>query len=232
MMFHKTLSVSMTRAEKTGAWFYFAFEFLALPTVLALAGMLLPRRLTPAETNFLFFTVNFLALSLILHKFLAKSFRKVSAAPVPFLRGTVLGLAGYYALGYLAGDIAWLFNPDFSNANDSAVAAMTNAMRIPMLVATTVFVPVAEECLFRGLIFRGLYNRSRTAAFCISTLAFAAVHIMGFLGTYSPWDVLCALVQYLPAGICLGWAYAVSDTIAAPIIMHAVINAAALFSVR
>lgn len=222
----------MTRAETIGAWFYFAFEFLALPTLLALLSMLLPRRLTPAETNFLFFTVNFLAFSLILHKFLAKSFRKAASGLIPFLRGSLLGLAGYYALGYLAGDLAWLFNPEFANANDNAVVAMTSAMRIPMLIATTILVPVAEECIFRGLIFRGLYNRSRVAAFCISTLAFAAVHIMGYLGTYSAWDILCAMVQYLPAGICLGWAYAVSDTIASPIVMHAVINAAALISVR
>lgn len=231
-MIYKNLSLSMTHGEKVCGWLYFAFELLLMPYVLGILCGLLPFTLTAAQLNLVFFTVNFLAISLIFRKFLAKSFQKSTKDFWPFLRAAVFGLAGYYALGYLTEDLAHLLNPGFRNANDSAVVAMAASMRIPMLIATTMLVPLAEECLFRGLIFRSLYNKSRFSAFCISTLAFAAVHITGFLDSYTLRDALCALLQYLPAGVCLGWAYAASDTIAAPIAVHAIINAVALFSVR
>ena len=97
-----------------------------------------------------------------------------------------------------------------------------------MTLATVLFVPVAEETLFRGLLFRGLWDRSPIAAWCVSVAVFSLVHIIGYIGTYPPLMLLMAFVQYLPAGICLAYAYRKADTIFAPILMHIAINQVAL----
>ena len=41
-----------------------------------------------------------------------------------------------------------------------------------------------------------------------------------------------AFLQYLPAGLCLAWAYTKADTIFAPILIHAIINAVSIGLVK
>ena len=93
-----------------------------------------------------------------------------------------------------------------------------------MGIGTVVLVPPAEECFYRGLIFRNLYAKSPCAGYVVSILAFAMIHILGFVGIYTPLELLMALLQYLPAGVCLAWCYTKADTIFAPILLHAAIN--------
>ena len=93
-------------------------------------------------------------------------------------------------------------------------------------------VPPFEECMFRGLIFRNLYGKSPLIAYLVSIAAFAAIHILGYLGMYTPLEIAMACLQYLPAGLCLAWAYTRADTIFAPIVIHAVINYLSLRALR
>ena len=60
--------------------------------------------------------------------------------------------------------------------------------------------------------------------FSILFLVFAIIHILGYIGKYSPLELVMAVLQYLPAGLCLAWSYAKADTIFAPIFVHAAIN--------
>ena len=55
-------------------------------------------------------------------------------------------------------------------------------------------------------------------------LAFALIHILGYVGQYTPLEILMAVLQYLPAGLCLAWSYTKADTIFAPIAIHATVN--------
>ena len=100
--------------------------------------------------------------------------------------------------------------------------------RLLVFIGTVLLVPPVEECLYRGLIFRNLYPSSKWAAYLVSILAFAAIHILGYIGTYSPLELVLAVLQYLPAGLCLAWSYTRADTIFAPILIHAAINATAI----
>ena len=65
-----------------------------------------------------------------------------------------------------------------------------------------------------------------------SILAFAAIHVLGFIGKYSALELVMAVLQSLPAGLSLAWAYTKSDTIFAPIIIHACINLVAIGGLR
>ena len=85
---------------------------------------------------------------------------------------------------------------------------------------------------FRGLFFGSLYRRSKVLAYCLSVFVFALIHVLNYFGVY-PVDLLClCLLQYIPAGIFLAWAYEKSDSILCPILMHIVINAIGIFSMR
>ena len=55
---------------------------------------------------------------------------------------------------------------------------------------------------------------------------------MGYFGVYTPMQLLISFLSYLPAGFCLGWAYEKADTIFAPILIHAAVNAIGIYGMR
>ena len=95
-----------------------------------------------------------------------------------------------------------------------------------------ILVPLVEEVLYRGLIFRNLYRSSQVAAYLVSMAAFAAIHVLAYIGSESVTTLVLCFLQYLPAGLCLAYAYRKSDTILAPILMHIAINQVALSLVQ
>ena len=226
------LSISMSRWETTLGWAYLVAELFLLPDILLLLNRLLPVPLNSAWLNFVYFSVNFLNIGLIFHRFLASSLVKAGKQPGQTLLSALLGFGCYWAASLILGYLIPLLIPDFANANDRAIASMAEDGYAAMVIGTVILVPVAEETLYRGLIFRGLYSRSRAAAYVLSTAFFCAIHVAGFLGAYPPLTLLACFIQYIPAGLCLAWAYVRADTILAPILIHTLINAIGISAMR
>lgn len=227
-----SFSGSLTNQETIGGFVYLAFQLLFLPSILTTLNQYLATPLKNAELNFVFYLINFIAVLLIFHDFLGRGLRQVTQHPAIFSQAVILGAVAYFACCAAINYLMRYLVPGFSNYNDQAISAMFGTNRFLMIIGVTVLVPPAEECLFRGLIFRNLYGKSRWAAYLVSIFAFAMIHILGYLGHYSTVELLLAFVQYLPAGLCLAWAYTKADTIFAPIVIHALINAAAIGLVR
>ncbi|MDO5400514.1 MAG: CPBP family intramembrane metalloprotease [Eubacteriales bacterium] len=227
---NQSLSACPSRRETIWGFSYMAFELLLLPELLHAMNPWM--RLPEAELNFVFFLLNFLALSLILHDYLGRSLQQVWRHPAYFCQAVILGGAAYYACFHAVNYIIDLLAPGYANLNDSSIASMAGSRSFLMAVGTVILVPPAEECLYRGLIFRNLYGKSRWAAYAVSILAFALVHVLGYVGTYSPLHLTMAVLQYLPAGLCLAWAYTKADTVFAPIFIHALVNAISLSKLR
>lgn len=212
-------------SRETAAGFgYLAFQMLLLPSLLSWANLKLSHPLNAAELNFVFYLVNFIAILLIFHDFLSQSLTQVFQHPILFAEAVILGTVAYYGLFWLTNQTISLLVPGFSNHNDESIMAMLSTSRLLMLVGTVVLVPITEECLFRGLIFRNLYGKSKWFAYIASILAFSVIHIIGYLGSYTPVQLLMAFLQYLPAGLCLAWAYIRGGTIFAPIVIHSLVN--------
>ncbi len=108
---------------------------------------------------------------------------------------------------------------------------MVRSSPAAMAIATVLLVPPAEELIFRGLIFGCAAEKSGALGYALSCALFALVHILGYVGAYSPAQLACCFVQYLPAGIALAWAYHFSGSIFSPIAIHALINAMSLAGV-
>ena len=118
------------------------------------------------------------------------------------------------------------------NVNDNAINSMVSQNMPLMFIGAVILAPVTEELLFRGLIFRGLYDRSPLAAHAVTMALFSLVHITGYIGHYSPARLLLCFVQYLPASLCLNLAYRYGGTLLSPILMHLLTNLAAMSVMR
>ena len=228
----RSISSYLSSSETISGFLYLAFQFLLLPSLLTFANGQLRQPLNAAELNFVFYMINFIAMLLIFHDFLSNSLRQVMQHPAYFCQAVILGFVAYYACNWFTNWTVGLLVPSFSNYNDEAIAAMSKGNYFLMVIGTCILVPPVEECLYRGLIFRNLYGKSRWAAYIVSILAFAVIHIIGYIGRYSPLELIMAFLQYLPAGLCLAWSYAKADTIFAPILIHAAINAISINLLR
>jgi len=86
----------------------------------------------------------------------------------------------------------------------------------PVLVATTAVVGVAEELLFRRLLYGALAVFGAAVAIAGSAVVFAAVHIPAYGAAAFPVD--------LAAGLLFGWQRWASETWTASAVTHAAAN--------
>ena len=219
----KKLPVTPTKKESICAIVYMLLEFLVLPTVISLLNSMLPNPLNAARLNLAFFALNYVVVGLILRKFIGKSL--IESQPGLLLGSAALGMLAYWAMNLAVGSVILLINPEFANVNDAAITDMAQSDLLFSILGTVVLVPPCEELLFRGVVFGGLYNRRPVMAYVLSTVCFAAIHVIGYIGLFS-WDILAlCFLQYLPAGICLAWSYTRSGSILTPILIHTLVNA-------
>ena len=228
----RSLYISMSRGEKLWGWLYMAFSLLALPAVLQLLNAKLAAPLTEGQLNFAFYCVNFLAICRIFHSYLRNSLVAMWRDLWNFVQAVVLGYVAYWAAAKAMEFVMGYLLPHFQNINDSAITEMAHENYTLMAIGVVLLVPLAEEVLYRGLIFRNLYRSSQVAAYLVSMAAFAAIHVLGYIGSESVTTLAVCFLQYLPAGLCLAWTYTKADNIFAPVIVHALVNAIAIGAVR
>jgi len=223
------LSLTPSPRELIPAAGYLAAEILLIPTLALWINTLLPTPLTAAELNCAIFVLGFLVVTWIFRRFLGQSIARLHAGVFPH---ALIGLILYFCSNAAVATLILGVDPEFLNVNDSNIAAMAGE-NFPMMALCTVFlVPVKEELLFRGLLFGPLYRKSPTAAYCLSVVAFSAIHLMVYVGHYPPLTLFLCFLQYIPAGVLLARAWTRTDNILTPILMHIVINALGMMAMR
>ena len=229
---YQRLTNSLTQTEVLLGWAWLIFEVLLLPSLLAMGNAALNNPLGTAWFNFVYFCINFIAVIILFRNFLGKSVMSLGKNLPRTLKGAFLGFCVYYVSNLALQELINFLFPWFSNINDQSIATLLHLNYLPMVIGTVILVPFAEEILFRGLVFQSLYTKNRFLGYLVTTVLFCAIHIWGYIGTAQPLTLALCFVQYIPASLCLAWAYTESDNIFAPILIHSVINAMAVMAVR
>ena len=216
------MSTPLRKPEIIFGSIYGLVQFLLLPEIAFLLHNIfhMPMWILQAAV----FGVNFLCTILIFRHFLLASCKTALSTPLKTAGFTALGLVLYYIGSFTVSILILYLQPDYLNLNDAGISSLAQDGGLWIAAGTVLLVPVAEECLFRGLLFRGIYDRSPVAAWIVSAGCFSAVHILGYVGVYDSLALVLAFLQYLPAGLTLSYAYRASGTILTPILMHTVIN--------
>lgn len=228
----KLLYIGMSRTEKILGWLYMAVSLLILPQLLNWVNNQLADPIPEATLNFVLYLTNFLFIAGIFHTFLRASLVAAWRDIWNFIQAVILGYVAYLAASKAMDFLMSFLVPGFSNINDAAIADLAKSNYILMLVGVVFLAPVTEEMLYRGLIFRELLHTSKAAAYLVSMAAFAAIHVLGYIGSEDIGRLVLCFIQYLPAGLCLAWTYTKADNIAAPMVVHAIVNAVAIGALR
>ena len=225
-------STKPSRREVIPGSIYLILYMWVLPLAVPLAAARFLPQLNTAQINFAYFCLNFAATVLIFRKYLLRTLQDALKVPFRTLLYALLAYLCSVTLGSLLSDWILRIYPEFRNVNDNAVMGMIRQNRAFMAIGTVFLAPVAEELLFRGLIFRGIRDRSPFWAYVCSMVLFSLVHVSGYVGMYD-WKLLFfCFLQYLVPGYCLCFAYRYSGNLAAPILMHMVTNLVAFSAMR
>lgn len=225
-------STKPSRRETLWGGIYLLLYLCVLSWLVPLVCMLLLPDLNAAQINFIYFGVNFAATTVIFRKYLIRSMVDALRVGFPTLWYALLGYLGSTLLsGMVVSAIVEIY-PDFANVNNQNIAGLMG-QNLPLMAIGAVFLaPVAEELLFRGLIFRGLYDRSPLVAHLLTMVLFSSIHVVGYIGAYDAEMLFFCFLQYLVPAYCLNFAYQQSGTIVSSILMHMVTNLVALMAMR
>jgi len=220
-----SLGPGLSTAEQVAGFCYLPFYVALLSILLQYLSDKLGLNLTMLQINIGYFVINCAMVWVIFHNFLIRSFRGIRFWEL--VQALILGFVLYYAGNFVFGKVmAWL-HIDIARYNDETILSLAEQSRAAMIVCAVILAPMVEETLVRGLLFGVIRRRSRITAYAVSIVFFALIHVWQYLVSYDLKSVLVAALQYVPAGIALGWTYEKSNTVWAPIVLHMAINAIA-----
>ena len=225
-------SAKPSRREILWGGIYLILYLWILPLAVPLGAKALFPHWDASQVNFLYFCLNFTATVVIFQKYLLQSLKAARKNLGPTLRYALFAYLGSILLSSAVIAAIVRVYPEFMSVNDSAVGTMVQQNPGLMILGAVVLVPVTEELLFRGLIFRGLYDRSPLAAHLLSITLFSLIHVSGYVGMYDGKLLFFCFLQYLVPAYCLNFAYRYSGNLMAPILMHMLTNLVALSAMR
>lgn len=221
-----------TPNETVFGFIYFLLQLIVIPGILLAINMMLPNPMSEAVVNFIFFAANFLVVLLLFRKFLNKNLQSLRERPWYVLRCAGLGLLLYMAGNGIFSFVVTPLFPDFANINDAAIMEMVQEHFGLMTVGTVLFVPLAEECFYRGLIFRNLYDKHPAWAYILSMTVFSLAHVVSYVTMADFGTLVLCFFQYLPAAFALSWCYRRCGCIFAPVLVHMAVNQTGMLLMR
>ncbi len=92
-------------------------------------------------------------------------------------------------------------NIDWINPNDATLADLAADDYSKVLSIAVFMGPIVEEVLFRGVIFGALQKRDRLAAYIVSVLLFALLHVWQYAVADQSATLLLYMLDYIPIGL-------------------------------
>lgn len=224
----------MTALERILGGVFFVIYLLVLPFVSApLFGMLeqlMGQGISDHVRNMIYYYVLFAVTLLVFWIFLGRTTSYFLTNVWKTLGTVCVGLVAFYGLNELAHRVFSLAVANQTNLNDVTISAqIADAPRSTILIVVFL-APFVEETLFRGYVFGNLREHSRVAAYIVSCLLFAFLHVWQFAVVSRSLTYFLLMLQYLVPGLVLAWAYERSGTLWGSILLHAAVNALAVWA--
>jgi len=142
-----------------------------------------------------------------------------------------LGLIAFYGLNELTWRVLRLIPGEQVNLNDQAILSRLGAEPHSTVLIVVFLAPIVEEAIFRGYIFGNLQEHSRWAAYVISCLLFAFLHVWQYVTGPHELRYLLLMLQYVVPGLVMAWTFERSGSLWGSILLHGIINALSVWSV-
>lgn len=228
----KDFTLPMKKREKVAGWIYLPIHLVLMTLlILPLITLLLADNgieLDSVQINTIYYCTGFAYILIFMMHYLRENFVQKPKANI--LKTMLIAFAINFALNYIVNLILVIFTTQLINPNSEAVNDAVSINMYTMIAVAVILGPIVEEVLFRGVVFGTIRTRSRVLAYIVSILLFSVYHLWQTILISGDWTVLIYMVQYIPAGLSLAWAYEKTNSIWCSIFLHMAINAVSVLA--
>jgi len=222
----KDFTLPMKIREKVAGWIYLPIHTVLMSLIIlpAIAYVLEQNgnTLDTVELNTIYYVIGFAYVLIFMMPYLRENF--IMKKKAPMLATVFIGYFAVRIMSVVVNVIVLVLTSQVTNPNSEAVSEAV-AMSIPTMVAVACIMgPIVEEVLFRGVLFGSIRTKNRIWAYIVSVVVFAVYHLWGSVLTTGDWSVLIFMIQYVPHGIMLAWAYERTGSLWTSIFLHMLIN--------
>ena len=218
----------MNRGAKIAGWIYFPIHVVVLPLFLGTALYLIAGAMPSDITCNIWYYAIGLAFTLVaMWKFLRQSYENMLNR---FAYSFAMILAAY-AVDLLLSLVLQLFMTflgELPVPNNDTIMDLAGQNYRRMFAVAVFMAPLVEECLFRGVVFGTIRQKSRFFAYFVSVLLFSLYHVWQYALVYADPIYLLSALQYVPVSIALAYCYDRTQSIWPPVFFHMFINALSL----
>lgn len=216
MVFKDKLSIK----EFIGAMLIMLLHCVFMPKMLAYTALFLPLDLTGAQYNLLYYFISFVLVICVLGRYLKRSFYNLADAPLLCLKYFVISWLLCFALNFAVNLLMLSLDLVGTNPNQETITELAAGDKCSMLVLAVLLAPMVEEPIFRGGVFCTLRRRSRLAAYVVTVLLFGLYHVWSYALSARDLMIFVYILQYIPGGVALCYAYDKSGSIWTAILFH------------
>ena len=215
----------MTRTQSTLGWIYLPVHILVLPLLLNILNGVMEKPMTGGELNVVYYLFSTAVILAVMLRYLRRSFDTLLDCRRGCMMTVLMMVLSNYAMNLFMSLLLMLLGLLQENAATEMIVAAQGREYAQLMAVGIFLAPIAEEVLFRGVVFGSLRKRSRTLAYIASIVLFSVYHVWQFaLRSGEPMYLLAAL-QYIPISYVLAWGYERSGTIWTTIFFHMGYNA-------
>lgn len=218
----------MNRGAKIAGWIYFPIHTVLLPlflgTVLVLVSGKMPSEIT---CNIWYYAIGLAFTLIAMWKFLRRSYENM----LDRLTYSLAMILAAYAVDVLLSLVLQLGMSLFGELpipNNDVIVDLAGQDYRRMIAVAVLMAPLVEECLFRGVVFGTIRQKSRFWAYLVSVLLFSLYHVWQYALVYADARYLLSALQYVPVSIALTYCYDRTQSIWPPVFFHMFINALSL----
>lgn len=223
----------MDRTERVAGTIFFVVYLLVMPLLLerlfSLVETLLGLPVERGVRSALYYYFLFAVTLVIFYRFIALTTSRFFDNPGRSCTELFFSLLVFYGANELMYRVLSLFFGSRPNLNDTIIVAQIDALPRTTALVVIFIAPFVEEVLFRGLVFGCLKDVSRAAAYVVSAALFSLLHVWTFALWQWNLTYLILMLQYLVPGLVFAWAFDRSGTLWTSILLHAAVNALALY---
>ena len=234
-MAKRGISTGMTRMEKILGGVLLAVYLVVLPlTAVPLFDFiqkLLKTTISDSARNAAYYYILFALTLIAFWGYLGRAARAFLDHIGMVLSSVGIGLIDFYGLNEIVWRVLKLFSVSQTNLNDRAILARLGAAPYSTILIVVFLAPVIEEAVFRGYIFGNLRETSRAAAYLVSSLLFALLHVWQYVAVSWDFSYLLLMVQYMIPGLVMAWVFERSGSLWGSILLHCIVNGLSVWSV-
>ncbi|MDO4750201.1 MAG: type II CAAX endopeptidase family protein [Eubacteriales bacterium] len=215
----------LTKNEMFLGLSYLGIHIFLLPVLLGMLSSYYPEMNT-GTMNLIYYSVGVGFLGLCMMPFLKRHYDELLDHTARGLIAVPMGYLVNLGLTYLMTYFLMLVTQEMGTQtpNDALISDLTGR-EFNILKGLGIYIaPLLEETLFRGVLFGGLRQRSRTVAYVVTVILFSLYHVWQYAIAWMDVSMLLFAVQYVPVSFALCWSYERGGTLWSPIFLHMLIN--------